>query len=88
MVSEETYSRLVDLAEELERAQGHLAISAGNLGCATRFVALLAKFRFQLPSKDYALLLAHLIPDVIDSDDQVSGGLDVKKEQCLLFFII
>lgn len=72
MVSEETYERLVELGEGVERAQGRLADSAANLGCAARLVALLAQHRFQLPCKDHALLLAHLFPDVTDTDDQVN----------------
>ena len=72
VVSEETYRRLVELCEGVERAQGRLAVSAANLGCAARLVALLAQHRFQLPSKDHALLLAHLFPDVVDTDDQVN----------------
>lgn len=71
VVSEETYLRLIGLGEEVERAQTRLAISAADLGCATRFVALLAQCRFQLPDKDHAILLAHLHPDFNDTDDQV-----------------
>lgn len=71
VVSEETYQRLVELCEGVERAQGRLAVSAASLRCAARLVALLAQHRFQLPCKDHALLLAHLFPDVTDTDDQV-----------------
>eukprot|EP00903_Cladosiphon_okamuranus_P007654 g7422.t1 len=70
VVSEETYQRLVELCDGVERAQGRLAMSAANLGCAARLVALLAQYRFQLPAKDHAMLLAHLFPDVSDTDDQ------------------
>eukprot|EP00752_Nemacystus_decipiens_P002953 g2744.t1 len=70
VVSEETYQRLIELCDDVERAQGYLAVSAANLGCAARLVALLAQHRFQLPSKDHALLLAHLFPDVTDTGDQ------------------
>lgn len=72
VVSEETYQRLVELCEGVEWAQGRLAVSAANLGCAARLVAQLAQHRFQLPYKDHALLLAHLFPDVTDTDDQVA----------------
>lgn len=74
-VSEETYQRLVELCEGVERAQGRLAVSAARLGCATRLVALLAQYRFQLPCKDHAILLAHLFPEVTDTDEQVIGLL-------------
>lgn len=59
----------------MESAQRGLAVSAGELACAARLVALLAQYRFQLASKDHSLLLAHLFPDVADTDDQVSGLL-------------
>lgn len=72
VISEETYQRLVELCEGVERAQGRLAVSAANLGCAARLVALLAQHRFQLPPKDHALFLAHLFPDVAETDDQVN----------------
>lgn len=72
VVSEETYQRLVELCDGVERAQGHLAVSAANLGCAARLVALLAQHRFQLSAKDHAMLLAHLFPDVTDTEDQVN----------------
>lgn len=71
VVSEETYLRLVDIGQAVEEAQGRLATSAGALGCAVRLLALLMQCRFQLPFKDHALLLAHLHPDVVDTDDQV-----------------
>lgn len=77
VVSEETYERLLELCQGVERAQGRLAVSAANLGCVARLVALLAQHRFQLPSKDHALLLAHLFPDVADTDDQVNRKLGV-----------
>lgn len=72
VVLEETYERLTELCEGVERAQGRLAVSAASLGCAVRFVALLAQHRFQLPCKDHAILLAHLFPDVTDTEDQVN----------------
>lgn len=71
VVSEETCLRVVQLGEDMERAQRYLAVSAGDLGCAVRLVALLAQCRFQLSVKDHALLLAHLHPDVTDTNDQV-----------------
>lgn len=70
-MSEETYMRLVELGDEVQRAQRRLAESAGNLACAVRLLALLMKYRFQLGPKDHALLLAHLQPDVVDTDEQV-----------------
>ncbi|CAM9736061.1 unnamed protein product, partial [Hapterophycus canaliculatus] len=70
VVSEETYQRLEELCDGVERAQGRLIASAASLGCAARLVALLAQHRFQLPQKDHALLLAHLHPDVSDTEDQ------------------
>lgn len=71
VVSEETYRRLVELCDGVERAQDRLAVSAARLGCAVRLVALLAQHRFQLPCKDHKLLLAHLYPDVTNTEDQV-----------------
>lgn len=71
VLSEETYLRLVDLGEEVQRAQGRLTASARNLGCAVRLLALLMQYRFQLGWKDHALLLAHLQPDVTDTEYQV-----------------
>lgn len=71
MVLEETYVRMIELSEEVERAQKCLALSAGDLGCAARFLALLAQYRFQLPSEDHAILLAHFFSDAVDTDDQV-----------------
>ena len=85
VVSEETYERLVELCEGVERAQGCLAVSAASLGCAARLVALLAQHRFQLPCKDHALLLAHLFPDVTDTDDQVNTGGVCCFPQALVF---
>ncbi|CAM9678200.1 unnamed protein product [Ectocarpus sp. 8 AP-2014] len=70
VVSEETYQRLVELCDGVERAQDRLAVSAARLGCAVRLVALLAQHRFQLPCKDHKLLLAHLYPDVTNTEDQ------------------
>ncbi|CAM9656587.1 unnamed protein product, partial [Pylaiella littoralis] len=70
VVLEDTFQRLVELCEGVERAQGRLAVSAASLRCAVRFVAMLAQHRFQLPCKDHALLLAHLFPDVTDTQDQ------------------
>lgn len=75
VVSEQTYSRLVDLGQAVEEVQGRLATSAGELGCAVRLLALLMQCRFQLSFKDHALLLAHLHPDVVDTDDQVGVSL-------------
>ncbi|CAM9284783.1 unnamed protein product, partial [Ectocarpus sp. 12 AP-2014] len=74
VVSEETYQRLVELCDGVERAQDRLAVSAARLGCAVRLVALLAQHRFQLPCKDHKLLLAHLYPDVTNTGDQVLRG--------------
>lgn len=71
VVLEETYLRMIELSEEVERAQKCLALSAGDLSCAARFLVLLAQYRFQLPSEDHAILLSHFFSDVIDTDDQV-----------------
>lgn len=71
VVSEETYLRLVQLGEQVENAQERLDVSAKDLGCAAGLVALLARYRFQLSSKDHTLLLAHLFPNVAETDDQV-----------------
>lgn len=75
VVSEETYLRLVQLGEQVESAQERLDVSAKDLRCAAGLVALLARYRFQLSSKDHALLLAHLCPNVADTDDQVRQTL-------------
>lgn len=77
VVSEETYTRLVQLGEQVENAQKRLDISAKDLGCAAGLVALLARYRFQLSSKDHTLLLAHLFPNVTDTDDQVGQTVDL-----------
>ena len=79
VVSEETYLRLVQLGEQVENAQERLDVSAKDLGCAAGLVALLARYRFQLSSKDHMLLLAHLFPNITDTDDQVSKALDMEE---------
>lgn len=76
VVSEETHARLVQLGEQVENSQKRLDISAKDLGCAAGLVALLARYRFQLSSKDHTLLLAHLFPNVTDTDDQVGETAD------------
>lgn len=71
VVSEETYERLEELCDGVDKAQRRLSASSASLGCAAGLVALLARYRFHLPHKDHALLLAHLHPDVTDTEDQV-----------------
>ncbi|CAN0038085.1 unnamed protein product, partial [Discosporangium mesarthrocarpum] len=70
VVMEETYIRLLELGEGVERAQGRLRQSSNFLSCAVRLLALLMQCRFQLGMSDHALLLAHLQPDVTDTEDQ------------------
>lgn len=84
MVSEETYLRLVQLGEQVEHAQEHLNISAKDLGCAAGLVALLARYRFQLSSKDHTLLLAHFFPNVSDTEDQVRQASDHRRDVVFL----
>lgn len=74
VVSEEIYTRLVSLADEVHRAQEHQGRCAANLACAVRFVALLAQCRFHLGRKDHMVLLCHLHPDVKDTEDQVGNS--------------
>lgn len=84
-VSEETFLRLVDLGDEVERAQRSLDVCAADLSCAARLVALLAQCRFQLSFKDHALLVAHLCPDATDTDAQVGQGFKCRRKTCTMF---
>lgn len=64
----------------MHRAQERLVEGAGNLACAVRLLGLLMRCRFQLGRKDHALLVAHLHPEVVDTDEQVHSFSSICKQ--------
>lgn len=78
VLMEATHTRILDLADELQRARRVLAGCGSRLACSVRFVALLLQLRFQLGTKAHALLLFHLHPGAADTEDQVIHASTVR----------
>eukprot|EP01029_Cantina_marsupialis_P027768 TRINITY_DN7737_c0_g1_i1.p1 TRINITY_DN7737_c0_g1~~TRINITY_DN7737_c0_g1_i1.p1 ORF type:complete len:875 (+),score=267.96 TRINITY_DN7737_c0_g1_i1:112-2736(+) len=69
-VLNESLDRMMDLANEMEKWQKDLKISAEKLSCATRLILMLMKFLFKLDDRAYKVLEAHLTPVINDCGEQ------------------
>lgn len=69
---EGTYKQLIQVGNSYEKAEHALKVVANALQCATNFMLLLMRYRFQLDEPNYQVLKAHFCPSVKDTPEQVS----------------
>jgi len=67
---EESFKKLLLLAQEVERAQVQLKLAANQLSCTTYLILMLIRYRFSLDDKNFAVLSSHFCPDVVDNPEQ------------------
>eukprot|EP00640_Fibrocapsa_japonica_P007118 CAMPEP_0113940832 /NCGR_PEP_ID=MMETSP1339-20121228/6885_1 /TAXON_ID=94617 /ORGANISM="Fibrocapsa japonica" /LENGTH=159 /DNA_ID=CAMNT_0000944793 /DNA_START=137 /DNA_END=616 /DNA_ORIENTATION=- /assembly_acc=CAM_ASM_000762 len=67
---EESYKRLLELANQVEGVQKRLKLAANALSCTTYLILMLIRYRFGLDDKNYDMLEAHFCPQVNDCAEQ------------------